>query len=68
MKKPAALLLIFLLCAAGAACGRRPLQPDELERNQWFAEIIKREDRRSLGSDDFFPTHLRDARQPSVQV
>jgi cyclophilin family peptidyl-prolyl cis-trans isomerase/HEAT repeat protein len=68
MKKPAALLLIFLLCAAGAACGRRPLQPDELERNQWFAEIIKREDRRSLGSDDFFPTHLRDATQPAVQV
>ncbi len=67
MKKPAALLLIFLLCAAGADCGRRPLRPDELERNQLFAEIIKREDRRSLGSDDFFPRHLRDATQPAVQ-
>ena len=68
MKKPAALLLIFLLCAAGAACGRRPLRPDERERNLLFAEIIKREDRRSLGSDDFFPRHLRDSAQPAVQV
>jgi cyclophilin family peptidyl-prolyl cis-trans isomerase/HEAT repeat protein len=68
MKKPAALLLIILLCAAGAACGRRPLRPDERERNRLFAEIIKREDRRSLGSDDFFPRHLRDAEQPAVQV
>ena len=68
MKRPAALLLIVLLGVAGAACGRRPLRPDELERNRLFAEIIRREDRRSLGGDDFFPSHLRDAAQPSVQV
>ena len=68
MKKTAALLLIVLLGAAGAACGRRPLRPDELERNRLFAEIVKREDHRSLGSDDFFPRYLRDATQPAVQV
>lgn len=66
-KKRIALLLISLLCASGAACGRRPLRPEGIERNQLYAEIIKREDRRILGNDDFFPAHLRDASQPQVQ-
>ena len=66
-KKQVGLLLISLLCAVGAACGRRPMRPDGIERNQLYAEIVKREDRRILGSDDFFPTHLRDSSRPQVQ-
>jgi cyclophilin family peptidyl-prolyl cis-trans isomerase/HEAT repeat protein len=62
-----ALLLISLLCASSAACGRRRLQPDGIERNQLYAEIIKRADRRILGDDGFFPTHLLDSSQPQVQ-
>lgn len=67
MKKLLILVLISILCVAVCSCGRRPLQPDEMERNGLFAEILKREDLRSLGGDQFFPTHLRDASQPRVQ-
>ncbi len=68
MKKLIALLIIPLLCAATAACGRRPLTPGQIERNRLFAEIMNREDRRTLGDDGFFPAQLRDTSQPQVQA
>lgn len=64
MKKVLALLSIPILCAA---CGQRPLRPEEVNRNRIFAEIMKREDLRILGADEFFPSHLRDSDQPKVQ-
>ncbi len=64
MRRTLALLAISVLCAA---CGHRPLRPEEVDRNRIFAEITKREDLRDLGSDDFFPSHLRDSSQPKVQ-
>jgi cyclophilin family peptidyl-prolyl cis-trans isomerase len=48
------------------SCGRRPLKPEEWQRNEIFAEILHREDTRTLGEDDFFPLHLR-ASDPQVQ-
>ncbi len=46
-------LLLFLLLPL-LACGRHRLTKDEVERNGLFAEILKREDLRILGNDDFF--------------
>jgi len=57
-------LALFLL---PAGCGRRKLSSDELERNRLFAEILKREDRRTLGEDDFFPRNLHFSTHPEVR-
>jgi HEAT repeat protein len=67
MNKLPSLLWLCLLGLAVCSCGRRPLGPDQIERNRLFAEILERQDRRSLGEDDFFPMHLRDTSQPRVQ-
>ena len=67
MKKPITLLLMTVLCGTAVACGRRPLRPDQAERNLVFAEIVKREDHRNLGTDAFFPVHLRDTSEPQEQ-
>jgi len=67
MKKLLPIALTFVLFAAICSCGRRPLRPDQMERNRLFAEILYRQDHRSLGNDDFFPKHLADASQPQVQ-
>jgi cyclophilin family peptidyl-prolyl cis-trans isomerase/HEAT repeat protein len=67
MKKPWLLLQIAILFVPAAACGRRPLQTEEIARNGIFAEIMKREDHRILGEDGFFPARLGDASQPQVQ-
>ncbi|MGD0307818.1 MAG: peptidylprolyl isomerase [Acidobacteriota bacterium] len=67
MKKPWLLLQIAILFVPVAACGRRPLQTEEIERNGIFAEIMKREDHRSLGEDGFFRAQLGDDSQPQVQ-
>jgi cyclophilin family peptidyl-prolyl cis-trans isomerase/HEAT repeat protein len=67
MKKPWLLLQIAVLFVPAAACGRRPLQTEEVARNGIFAEIMKREDHRILGEDGFFPAQLGDASQPQVQ-
>ena len=47
-----------LLCIGSFACGRHKLDAGELERNHLFAEILEREDRRTLGEDKFFPENL----------
>src|SRR6185503_2828471 len=47
-----------LLCIGCVACGRHKLDAGELERNHLFAEILEREDRRTLGEDKFFPENL----------
>src|SRR5262249_40353940 len=39
----------------------------ELERNRLFAEIARREDRRSLGNDAFFPETLNSSPHPEVR-
>jgi len=52
---PAAILTLLLLTPN--ACTRRATQKD-LELNWCFAEILKREDRRDLGEDGFFPKNL----------
>jgi cyclophilin family peptidyl-prolyl cis-trans isomerase/HEAT repeat protein len=67
MRTRVPILLIPALCFAVSACGRRPLQSDQVKRNLMFAEILDREDHRDLGNDDFFITHLRDTSQPRVQ-
>lgn len=58
---------MLLLCVLAGACDRRRLQPGELERNQAFAEIMKREDRRTLGDDGFFPARLSGSPYPAVR-
>jgi len=67
MKKSWLLVQIAILFVPMAACGRRPLQIEEVKRNGTFAEIMKRADHRSLGEDGFFPARLGDDSQPQVQ-
>lgn len=62
-----ATLLLISLCVTAAGCGQALLRPDEVERNRLFAEILRRQDRRVLGDDDFFPKRLLDSSQPRVQ-
>jgi len=52
------LLAAILISVTGVSCGRRKLRQDELERNKVFTEIVYREDRRTLGSDNFFERNL----------
>jgi cyclophilin family peptidyl-prolyl cis-trans isomerase/HEAT repeat protein len=67
MKPLLPIALILVLSSSICSCGRRPLRPEQMERNRLFAEILVRQDQRSLGNDDFFPQHLADASQPQVQ-
>ncbi len=54
--------IALVLCG----CGRHRLSPDEKERNQLFAEILLRQDRRNPGSDGFFDQNLGHAPHPAV--
>jgi cyclophilin family peptidyl-prolyl cis-trans isomerase/HEAT repeat protein len=67
MKKTISFALVLLLSPGICSCGRRPLRAVEIERNRLFTEILYRQDHRSLGEDDFFPSHLLDSSQPQVQ-
>jgi len=49
------------------ACARHRLTDDEIERNRLFAALIEREDRRTLGGDDFFRKNLEDSPYPQVR-
>jgi peptidyl-prolyl cis-trans isomerase B (cyclophilin B) len=60
------LLPVLLLSITIVSCGRRKLRPDELERNRIFAEIVYRQDHRTLGNDDFFERTLLASQQPAV--
>ncbi len=48
-------------------CGRHRLRPDEIERNRVFEEILRREDHRNLGEDDFFASNLLHSPYPEVR-
>ncbi len=61
------IFLWVLLLPLLPACGRHRLRPDETERNRLFAEILRREDRRALGSDDFLRTNLLGSPYPEVR-
>ncbi len=50
------------------ACGRHKLRSDEIERNRLFAAIIEREDRRTLGEDNFFQSNLEGSPYPEVRA
>ena len=63
-----AVLAISAVGITLCACGRRQLQPEQIERNRLFAEILRYEDSRSLGGGGFFPVHLSDPTRPGVQV
>jgi cyclophilin family peptidyl-prolyl cis-trans isomerase/HEAT repeat protein len=65
--KFSALLVVLLLSGSIVSCGRSRLLPEQVRRNQVFAEILKHEDLRQLGNDDFFPVQLRDSPDPQVQ-
>ncbi len=58
----AAILLLF----PPAACTRSKVR-NELQRNHFFAEILKREDRRELGEDGFFRNNLLGNPYPEVR-
>src|SRR5213596_154085 len=64
--KPTAALLIVVLAAP--SCAGRKMDPNERERTTIFAEIIKREDRRVLGEDGFFPKNLKASPYPVVRA
>jgi len=64
------LALSLLLCCFFVplgGCGRHRLRPDEIERNRLFEEILRREDHRILGTDDFFRTNLLYSSHPEVR-
>src|SRR5687767_4469583 len=56
-----------LLCIGSVGCGRQKLNPGELERNHLFAEILEREDLRTIGEDEFFPKNLLSSPHPEVR-
>ncbi|HYK87934.1 MAG TPA: peptidylprolyl isomerase, partial [Acidobacteriota bacterium] len=58
---------LMLAWAPLAGCGRRRLGPDEIERNHIFAEILRREDHRILGTDGFFHTNLLESPYTEVR-
>ncbi len=63
-------LIALVVLASGIllpACGRHKLTDDEIERNRLFAVLLQREDRRSLGSDDFIRKNLEDSPFPEVR-
>jgi cyclophilin family peptidyl-prolyl cis-trans isomerase len=59
--------LLLLICLGSLGCGRHKLDAGELERNHLFAEILEREDRRTLGEDEFFPKNLQSSPHPEVR-
>ncbi len=59
------LFAVLLMVLPLAACARS-ISREELEANHYFAEILKREDRRLIGEDGFFEKNLLS--NPSVEV
>jgi cyclophilin family peptidyl-prolyl cis-trans isomerase len=58
-------LLLVLLSLPLLSCSRFGAK-DERERIKFFAEIVKREDRRRIGNDGFFERNLQRNRFPEV--
>ncbi len=64
----AAAFIILAFCSMLLVdCGRHKPAPDEIERNRLFEEILRREDHRILGEDDFFPSNLLGSPYPEVR-
>lgn len=67
-RRPFAVIISVLCsCILFPACGRHKLRHDEIERNRLFASILERQDRRTLGDDDFFKVQLKDSPYPEVR-
>jgi peptidyl-prolyl cis-trans isomerase B (cyclophilin B) len=64
-RKSSALILLFVLLAA-SACARFEAR-NELERTRYFAEILKRQEMRSIGEDGFFERNLLANRYPEIR-
>ena len=64
--KALALTLVFSLLAA-PSCTRWKIRK-ELQLNEYFAEILKREDRHELGDDGFFQHNLLGNPFPEVRI
>ena len=60
------LLILILLLLPLTACGRYKARK-ALQKVQYFAEILKREDLRALGEDGFFKDNLMGNRDPEVR-
>ncbi|MBN1569131.1 MAG: HEAT repeat domain-containing protein [Acidobacteria bacterium] len=60
---PAIAVILILLSLLSTACGRYKARR-ELARTRFFAEILKREDSRWLGYDEFFENNLLDGDSP----
>jgi cyclophilin family peptidyl-prolyl cis-trans isomerase/HEAT repeat protein len=60
-------LLLTAYCLFCFSCARQELSFPELERNRIFAEILKREDQRSFGIDDFLKSQLEGSPYPEVR-
>jgi cyclophilin family peptidyl-prolyl cis-trans isomerase/HEAT repeat protein len=65
VNRKSALILILSLLPLNS-CGRHKAQ-DALEQNQYFVEMLKREDRRWLGEDGFFENGLLANPHPAVR-
>jgi cyclophilin family peptidyl-prolyl cis-trans isomerase/HEAT repeat protein len=59
------LLILILLLLPLTACGRYKARK-ALQKIQYFAEILKREDLRAIGEDGFFKDNLAGNRDPEV--
>jgi cyclophilin family peptidyl-prolyl cis-trans isomerase/HEAT repeat protein len=60
------LLILILLVLPLTACGRYKARK-ALQKIQYFAEILKREDLRAIGEDGFFKDNLTGNRDPEVR-
>ncbi len=60
------LLILILLLLPLTACGRYKARK-ALQKIQYFAEILKREDLRAIGEDGFFKDNLTGNRDPEVR-
>ena len=59
-------LLLTAYCFL-VSCARQEPSFHERERNRIFAEILKREDQRSFGPDDFLKDHLEGSPYPEIR-
>ena len=60
-------LLPTAYCLLLGSCARDKVSFQDLERNRIFAEILKREDQRSIGTDDFLKNELEGSPYPEVR-
>ena len=59
--------LLLTACCFLVSCARQEPSFHERERNLIFAEILKREDQRSFGPDDFLKDHLKGSPYPEIR-